>query len=260
MKNQCGKLSQWAASAVLLAVFSSSAIAAGNVTIFAAASLTNALQDIAAQYQKEKQVDVVASYASSSTLARQIEQGAPADLFISASQQWMDYAIDKQQIVANTRYTLLGNTLVLIAPQNSKIDSVVIDKKTDWKKLLDGGRLAVGDPDHVPAGIYAKESLEHLDAWAVLAPEMARANNVRSAMALVERAEAPLGIVYGSDAIASNKVKVVGTFSEASHKPIEYTMAIVKGHENQNVNDFYDYLKSPQATEIFKIYGFTPHK
>ena len=260
MKNQCGKLSQWAASAVLLAVFSSSAIAAGNVTIFAAASLTNALQDIAAQYQKEKQVDVVASYASSSTLARQIEQGAPADLFISASQQWMDYAIDKQQIVANTRYTLLGNTLVLIAPQDSKIDSVVIDKKTDWKKLLDGGRLAVGDPDHVPAGIYAKESLEHLDAWAVLAPEMARANNVRSAMALVERAEAPLGIVYGSDAIASNKVKVVGTFSEASHKPIEYPMAIVKGHENQNVNDFYDYLKSPQATEIFKIYGFTPHE
>ncbi len=260
MKNQCGKLSQWAASAVLLAVFSSSAIAAGNVTIFAAASLTNALQDIAAQYQKEKQVDVVASYASSSTLARQIEQGAPADLFISASQQWMDYAIDKQQIVANTRYTLLGNTLVLIAPQDSKIDSVVIDKKTDWKKLLDGGRLAVGDPDHVPAGIYAKESLEHLDAWAVLAPEMARANNVRSAMALVERAEAPLGIVYGSDAIASNKVKVVGTFSEASHKPIEYPMAIVKGHENQTVKDFYDYLKSPQATEIFKIYGFTPHE
>ncbi|MEY4475118.1 MAG: molybdate transporter, periplasmic molybdate-binding protein [Pseudomonadota bacterium] len=260
MKNQCGKLSQWAASAVLLVVFSSSVIAAGNVTIFAAASLTNALQDIAAQYQKEKQVDVVASYASSSTLARQIEQGAPADLFISASQQWMDYAIDKQQIVANTRYTLLGNTLVLIAPQDSKIDSVVIDKKTDWKKLLDGGRLAVGDPDHVPAGIYAKESLEHLDAWAVLAPEMARANNVRSAMALVERAEAPLGIVYGSDAIASNKVKVVGTFSEASHKPIEYPMAIVKGHENQTVKDFYDYLKSPQATEIFKIYGFTPHE
>jgi molybdate transport system substrate-binding protein len=260
MKNQCGKLSQWAASAVLLAVFSSSAIAAGNVTIFAAASLTNALQDIAAQYQKEKQVDVVASYASSSTLARQIEQGAPADLFISASQQWMDYAIDKQQIVANTRYTLLGNTLVLIAPHDSKIDSVVIDKKTDWKKLLDGGRLAFGDPDHVPAGIYAKESLEHLDAWTVLAPEMARANNVRSAMALVERAEAPLGIVYGSDAIASNKVKVVGAFSEASHKPIEYPMAIVKGHENKTVNDFYDYLKSPQATETFKIYGFTPHE
>ncbi|CNE70859.1 TPA: molybdate ABC transporter substrate-binding protein [Yersinia enterocolitica] len=258
MKNQYGKVNKWVASAALLAAFSSSAMAA-DITVFAAASLTNALQDIAVQYKKEKQVDVVASYASSSTLARQIEQGAPADLFISADQQWMDYAIDKQQMVANTRYTLLGNELVLIAPKDSKITKVAIDKKTDWKKLLEGGRLAVGDPDHVPAGIYAKESLENLGAWATLAPEMARANNVRSAMALVERAEAPLGIVYGSDAIASDKVKVVGVFPEASHKPVEYPMAIVKGHENPTVTAFYDYLKSPAAAVIFEKYGFTTH-
>ncbi|MGE4752820.1 molybdate ABC transporter substrate-binding protein [Yersinia enterocolitica] len=257
MKNQYGKVNKWVASAALLAAFSSSAMAA-DITVFAAASLTNALQDIAAQYKKEKQVEVVASYASSSTLARQIEQGAPADLFISADQQWMDYAIDKQQMVANTRFTLLGNELVLIAPKDSKITKVEIDKKTDWKKLLEGGRLAVGDPDHVPAGIYAKESLENLGAWATLAPEMARANNVRSAMALVERAEAPLGIVYGSDAIASDKVKVVGVFPEASHKPVEYPMAIVKGHENPTVTAFYDYLKSPAAAVIFEKYGFTP--
>ncbi|CNH17385.1 molybdate transporter periplasmic protein [Yersinia thracica] len=256
MKNQYGKVNKWVASAALLAAFSSSAMAA-DMTVFAAASLTNALQDIAAQYKKEKQVDVVASYASSSTLARQIEQGAPADLFISADQQWMDYAIDKQQMVANTRYTLLGNELVLIAPKDSQIDKVEIDKKTDWKKLLDGGRLAVGDPDHVPAGIYAKESLENLGAWTTLAPEMARANNVRSAMALVERAEAPLGIVYGSDAIASDKVKVVGVFPAASHKPVEYPMAVVKGHENPTVTAFYDYLKSPAAAVIFEKYGFT---
>ncbi|CNE72232.1 molybdate transporter periplasmic protein [Yersinia enterocolitica] len=256
MKNQYGKVNKWVASAALLVAFSSSAMAA-DITVFAAASLTNALQDIAAQYKKEKQVDVVASYASSSTLARQIEQGAPADLFISADQQWMDYAIDKQQMVANTRYTLLGNELVLIAPKDSKITKVEIDKKTDWKKLLEGGRLAVGDPDHVPAGIYAKESLENLGAWATLAPEMARANNVRSAMALVERAEAPLGIVYGSDAIASDKVKVVGVSPEASHKPVEYPMAIVKGHENPTVTAFYDYLKSPAAAVIFEKYGFT---
>ncbi|HDL7537015.1 TPA: molybdate ABC transporter substrate-binding protein [Yersinia enterocolitica] len=256
MKNQYGKVNKWVASAALLAAFSSSAMAA-DITVFAAASLTNALQDIAVQYKKEKQVDVVASYASSSTLARQIEQGAPADLFISADQQWMDYAIDKQQMVANTRYTLLGNELVLIAPKDSKITKVAIDKKTDWRKLLEGGRLAVGDPDHVPAGIYAKESLENLGAWATLAPEMARANNVRSAMALVERAEAPLGIVYGSDAIASDKVKVVGVFPEASHKPVEYPMAIVKGHENPTVTAFYDYLKSPAAAVIFEKYGFT---
>ncbi|HHG9942667.1 TPA: molybdate ABC transporter substrate-binding protein [Yersinia enterocolitica] len=256
MKNQYGKVTKWVASAALLAAFSSSAMAA-DMTVFAAASLTNALQDVAAQYKKEKQVDVVASYASSSTLARQIEQGAPVDLFISADQQWMDYAIDKQQMVANTRYTLLGNELVLIAPKDSKITKVEIDKKTDWKKLLEGGRLAVGDPDHVPAGIYAKESLENLGAWATLAPEMVRANNVRSAMALVERAEAPLGIVYGSDAIASDKVKVVGVFPEASHKPVEYPMAIVKGHENPTVTAFYDYLKSPAAAVIFEKYGFT---
>ncbi|EKN5938390.1 molybdate ABC transporter substrate-binding protein [Yersinia enterocolitica] len=256
MKNQYGKVNKWVASAALLAAFSSSAMAA-DITVFAAASLTNALQDIAVQYKKEKQVDVVASYASSSTLARQIEQGAPADLFISADQQWMDYAIDKQQMVVNTRYTLLGNELVLIAPKDSKITKVAIDKKTDWKKLLEGGRLAVGDPDHVPAGIYAKESLENLGAWATLAPEMARANNVRSAMALVERAEAPLGIVYGSDAIASDKVKVVGVFPEASHKPVEYPMAIVKGHENPTVTAFYDYLKSQAAAVIFEKYGFT---
>lgn len=256
MKNQYGKVNKWVASAALFAAFSSSAMAA-DMTVFAAASLTNALQDIAAQYKKEKQVDVVASYASSSTLARQIEQGAPADLFISADQQWMDYVIDKQQMVANTRYTLLGNELVLIAPKDSKIDKVDIDKKTDWKKLLEGGRLAVGDPDHVPAGIYAKESLENLGAWTTLAPEMARANNVRSAMAMVERAEAPLGIVYGSDAIASDKVKVVGVFPAASHKPVEYPMAIVKDHENPTVTAFYDYLKSPAAAVIFEKYGFT---
>lgn len=257
MKTQYGKVNKWVASAALLAAFSSSAMAA-DVTVFAAASLTNALQDISAQYKKEKRVDVVASYASSSTLARQIEQGAPADLFISADQQWMDYAIDKQQMLANTRFTLLGNELVLIAPKDSKITKVEIDKKTDWKKLLEGGRLAVGDPDHVPAGIYAKESLENLGAWSTLAPEMARANNVRSAMALVERAEAPLGIVYGSDAVASDKVKVVGIFPEASHKPVEYPMAIVKGHENPTVTAFYDYLKSPAAAVIFEKYGFTP--
>lgn len=257
MKKQYGKVNKWIASAALLAAFSSSAMAA-DVTVFAAASLTNALQDISAQYKKEKQVDVVASYASSSTLARQIEQGAPADLFISADQQWMDYAIDKQQMLANTRFTLLGNELVLIAPKDSKITKVEIDKKTNWKKLLGGGRLAVGDPDHVPAGIYARESLENLGAWSTLAPEMARANNVRSAMALVERAEAPLGIVYGSDAVASDKVKVVGIFPEASHKPVEYPMAIVKGHENPTVTAFYDYLKSPAAAVIFEKYGFTP--
>ncbi len=229
----------------------------GKITVFAAASLTNAMQDIAKEYKKEKNVDVVSSFASSSTLARQIEAGAPADLFISADQKWMDYAVDKKAIDTSSRETLLGNSLVAVAPKASKLDKVTIDAKTDWTRLLDGGRLAVGDPDHVPAGIYAKEALQKLGAWETLSPKLAPAEDVRGALALVERNEAPLGIVYGSDAVASKGVKVVGTFPEDSHKKVEYPLAIIDGHKNATVSAFYDYLKGPQASAIFKRYGFT---
>ncbi|QOL13930.1 molybdate ABC transporter substrate-binding protein [Dickeya dianthicola] len=246
------------AAAFTLGMSANTALAQDKVTVFAAASLTNALQDIAAQYQKENQVSIVASYASSSTLARQIEQGAPADLFISADQQWMDYAQGKQLTENDTRYTLLGNQLVVIAPKSADTKGFKIDDKTDWKALLKGGRLSVGDPDHVPAGIYAKEALQKLSAWDTLSPLMARANDVRAAMILVEREEAPLGIVYGSDAVASTKVKVVGIFPENTHKPVEYPMAIVKGHNTPAVKSFFDYLKTPQAAVVFKQYGFTP--
>ncbi|MGM0937782.1 MAG: molybdate ABC transporter substrate-binding protein [Pseudomonadota bacterium] len=251
-------LIKFLAGATITLSMASYSSAAEKITVFAAASLTNAMNEISEQYQKEHKVDVVSSYASSSTLARQIEQGAPANLFISADQQWMDYAIDKHLMVDNTRYTLLGNELVLIAPKDSKIEKVEINQQTDWKKLLDGGRLAVGDPDHVPVGIYAKEALGNLGAWDTVNPLLARTNNVRSGMALVERDEAPLGIVYGSDAVASKKVKVVGVFPTDSHKPVEYPMAIVKDQDNKATRDFYEYLKTPAASEVFKRYGFTP--
>ncbi|MBD2812115.1 molybdate ABC transporter substrate-binding protein [Xenorhabdus sp. Vera] len=244
--------------AVVSAALIGNVWATDKVTVFAAASLTNALDGISAQYKKDKQGNIVTLYASSSTLARQIEQGAPADIFISADQQWMNYATDKKLIAENTRHTLLGNQLVLIAPKESHLDIVELNSDTKWKSLLAEGRLAVGDPDHVPVGIYAKESLQYLNAWNTVNPLMARTNNVRSGMALVERAEAPLGIVYGSDAVASNKVKVVGVFPSESHKPVEYPVAIIKGHETQAVRDFYDYLKTPEAAEIFKRYGFNP--
>ncbi|MEZ2586661.1 molybdate ABC transporter substrate-binding protein [Kluyvera intermedia] len=227
------------------------------ITVFAAASLTNAMQDIAKEYKKEKSVDVVSSFASSSTLARQIEAGAPADLFISADQKWMDYAVDKKAIDTATRETLLGNSLVVVAPKASAQSDITIDAKTNWTSLLKGGRLAVGDPEHVPAGIYAKEALQKLGAWETLSPKLAPAEDVRGALALVERNEAPLGIVYGSDAVASKGVKVVGTFPEDSHKKVEYPIAITDGHKNATVSAFYDYLKGPQASEIFKRYGFT---
>lgn len=227
------------------------------ITVFAAASLTNALQDITAEYQKGKNVEVAASFASSSTLARQIEAGAPADIFISADQKWMDYAMSKDAIATDSRKTLLGNSLVVVAPKASSLGDVSIEAKTDWATLLKGGRLAVGDPDHVPAGIYAKEALQKLGAWETLAAKLAPAEDVRGALALVERGEAPLGIVYGSDAVASKGVKVVGTFPADSHKKVEYPIAIVKGHENPTVTAFYGYLKGPEAAAIFQRYGFT---
>lgn len=249
----------FAGAALSLSVAGHALAEEGKITVFAAASLTNAMQDIATAYKKEKNVDVVSSFASSSTLARQIEAGAPADLFISADQKWMDYAVDKKNIDTPTRVTLLGNSLVVVAPTSSAQGNITVDAKTDWASLLKGGRLAVGDPDHVPAGIYAKEALQKLGAWDTLSPSLAPAEDVRGALALVERNEAPLGIVYGSDAVASKGVKVVGTFPEGSHQKVEYPMAITEGHKNATVSAFYDYLKGPEASAVFKRYGFTTH-
>ena len=242
----------------LTAAFTGQALAENSkITVFAAASLTNAMQDIATQYTKEKKVDVVSSFASSSTLARQIEAGAPADLFISADQKWMDYAVEKKAVDTGSRKTLLGNSLVVVAPKASAQGDIAINDKTDWQSLLKGGRLAVGDPEHVPAGIYAKEALQKLGAWETLSAKLAPAQDVRGALALVERNEAPLGIVYGSDAVASKGVKVVGTFPEDSHQKVEYPLAIIDGHKNAQVSAFYDYLQGPEAAAVFKRYGFT---
>ncbi|MGG7924988.1 molybdate ABC transporter substrate-binding protein [Klebsiella aerogenes] len=253
-----GQWSRFLTRAALTLCVSGHALAQdGKITVFAAASLTNAMQDIAQAYKKERHVEVVSSFASSSTLARQIEAGAPADLFISADQKWMDYAVDKKSIDTASRTTLLGNSLVVVAPKASDRGDIAINDKTDWVSLLQGGRLAVGDPDHVPAGIYAKEALQKLGAWETLSPKLAPAEDVRGALALVERNEASLGIVYGSDAVASKGVKVVGTFPEDSHKKVEYPLAIVDGHKNATVTAFYDYLKGPEASAIFKRYGFT---
>lgn len=249
---------RWDIAAALSVTLAGQAVAAEKVTVFAAASLTNTLQEIATQYKKHTDVEVVSSFASSSTLARQIEQGAPADLFISADQQWMDDAVAKKSMDEATRVTLLGNELVLVAPRSDSAKPVTLNQQTDWKSLLKGERLAVGDPDHVPAGIYAQEALQKLGAWETVSPSLARANNVRAALALVERNETPYGIVYGSDAVASAKVQVVGTFPADSHKPVEYPMAIVKEHNRAAVKAFYDYLKGPEAAAVFKQYGFSP--
>lgn len=253
------KHSRWLAAAFISLMMAGHAQATDKLTVFAAASLTNAMQDIASQYQKGQTVQIVSSFASSSTLARQIEQGAPADIFISADQQWMDYLSAKSAIDNRSRVTLLANKLVLIAPTASHPQPVSISKSTHWNSLLKGQRLAVGDPDHVPAGIYARQALENLGSWQQLSPLMARSNSVRAALALVERDETPYGIVYASDALASKKVTVVGIFPPDSHQPVEYPLALVKGH-SASAGAFYRYLQGPEAAVIFKQYGFAAQK
>ena len=232
--------------------------AAETITVYAAASLTDALNEIDANYQKTTGVEVKASFASSSTLAKQIEQGAPAQIFASADTKWMDY-LDKKNLVDDaSKKNLLGNALAVIAPSDSPIGPQSISTTFAWQKYLGAdGRLAVGDPDHVPAGIYAKEALTNLGAWNNLQSHLARADDVRGALAFVERGEAPLGIVYITDARISHKVKIVGVFPESSHSPIVYPFAIVKDAGLPEVTAYFRYLTGPDAASVFRRYGFS---
>jgi molybdate transport system substrate-binding protein len=243
------------AVAALFAIPSLAFAADEQITVFAAASLTNALQEIDAAYTKATAVPVKESFASSSTLARQIEAGAPAQVFISADTKWMDYVAHKGLVAAQT--PLLGNELAVIAPADSPLGPRAPDRTMDWLHLLGSqGRLAVGDPDHVPAGIYAKEALQHLGAWTTLEPRLARADDVRGALAFVERGETPLGIVYVTDAKASTKVKIVGVFPVTDHSPIIYPAAILKGADSAAAERYYHYLQGSEARAIFTRWGF----
>ncbi|MGF1727484.1 molybdate ABC transporter substrate-binding protein [Photobacterium nomapromontoriensis] len=228
----------------------------GNVTVFAASSLTNAMNDVADAYTDKTGVKPRVSYASSSTLARQIAQGAPANIYLSANEKWMDYLVQQDVIDTDSRKTLLENHLVMVAPNSYPAEHITLSASWDLTKALDGTRLAVGDPRHVPAGIYTKEALQNLGLWTQAEPLLARANNVRAALLLVERQEALLGVVYKTDAMVSKKVKVVSEFPDNSHSPISYPIALVKGEENANAHDFYDYLLSDDAAAIFAKYGF----
>jgi molybdate transport system substrate-binding protein len=253
------RVQKWlGAVAFLLALLAAGAsTAADKITVFAAASLTDALNAVDAAYTAKTGTGVAVSFASSSTLARQIEAGAPAQVFLSADTKWMDYLDKKGLIEPGTRHDVLGNKLALIAPSDSSIATLSIDRTLDWQRLLGAdGHLAVGDPDHVPAGIYAKEALTNLGAWNALQPRLARADDVRGALALVERGEAPLGIVYVTDARVSQKVKIVGVFPEATHSPIVYPFAIVKGDASPAVTAYFRFLNGPEARTVFNRYGF----
>jgi molybdate transport system substrate-binding protein len=226
------------------------------LTVFAAASMKNALDDIDAAYTAKTGVKVVASYAASSVLAKQIDQGAPADVFLSADTDWMDYAAKQKTINTETRTNLLGNSIVLIAPKDSSIDKVAIASGFDLAKLAGSGRIATGDVNSVPVGKYAKAALEKLGAWEAAAPKFAMAESVRAALTLVARGEAVLGIVYATDAKVEPEVKIVGTFPADSHPPIIYPVAATTS-AGSGAAAYLAFLRSSAAKTIFEKYGFT---
>ena len=226
------------------------------LTVFAAASMKNALDEVDAAYTAKTGVKLVVSYAASSALAKQVEQGAPADVFISADTDWMDYVIQKKNINEPTRVNLLGNRIVLIAPKDSKIDKVGIGQGFDLAKLIGDGKIATADEKSVPVGKYAKASLEKLGAWAAAKPKIAMTENVRAALALVARGEAVLGIVYSTDAKVEPGVKIVGTFPADSHPAIIYPVAATMTAKAEAA-DYLAFLRSSTAKAIFEKYGFT---
>jgi molybdate transport system substrate-binding protein len=226
-----------------------------SLTVFAAASMKNALDDVDAAYTAKTGVKVVASYTASSALAKQIEQGAPADIFVSADTDWMDYAIGKKNINTPSRVDLLGNSIVLIAPKDSKIDDVTIGPGFDLAKLAGNGKIATGDVKAVPVGKYAKAALEKLGAWQAAEPKFAMAESVRAALTLVARGEAALGIVYSTDARVEPGVKIIGTFPADSHPPIIYPVAATATAKAEAA-DYLAFLRTSAAKTIFEKYGF----
>lgn len=229
---------------------------AQSLTVFAAASLTDAMKDVSALWEKAGHALPRLSFSSSSTLARQIEQGAPVNVFASADEQWMDYLVKCNLIALDTRRSILGNDLVLIVPASHPVH-VTIGPGFDVAEMLGpDGRLATGDPAHVPVGIYAEQALRKLGLWDTVAPRLAAAPDVRSALLLVERGEAPVGIVYGTDAAVSKAVAVAGVFPDSSHDPITYPFAVTKGGDTADARAFLAFMTTPAAREVLIRRGF----
>lgn len=226
-------------------------------TVFAAASLTDAIRQANDLWVAEGNPPFQFNFAASSTLVRQIEQGADAAVFISADERWMDWAQERDLIAKDTRVSAIGNRLVLIAPKDSTIE-VDLTKDTDIVALLgEGNRLATGDPQHVPVGRYAQQALTALGQWEAIEPRLARADNVRSALLLVERGEAPLGIVYETDAAASAGVRIVGVFPKETHDPVTYPFAVVTKADGPDARKLLDFLTGPKVQEVYGRLGFT---
>jgi molybdate transport system substrate-binding protein len=242
----------YALAALLLLPLTGNAQGAANeVTVFAAASLTDAMKDISAKWVEAGHSALRMSFGSSSTLARQIEQGAPANMFASADEKWMDYLADKKMIATDTRKDLLGNDLVLVVSAD-KPAHVTISKSFDMMALLGAnGRLATGDPAHVPVGIYAEQALKNLGMWDSVSPRLARTDDVRAALLLVERGEAPAGIVYATDAAVSKAVMIAGTFPAGSHDPVSYPFAVTTSGDTAEARALLVFLTTPPARAVF---------
>jgi molybdate transport system substrate-binding protein len=246
---------------VLLTAFLGQQVSAADedkksITVFAAASLTNVLQDLGDAYTKDSLVPIRFSFAASSALARQIENGSRADMFFSADLDWMDYLQARKLIQPATRHDVLRNQLVLVAPAQSKV-SLKIEPHFALAATLGKGRLATGDPDSVPVGRYAHQALVNLGVWDEISARLVRADSVRSALAFVDRGEAALGIVYATDALIDNGVRVVDVFPAASHAPIVYPVALTVGAK-PDAAGFLAYIRGPAGDIAFKHYGFTP--
>jgi molybdate transport system substrate-binding protein len=228
----------------------------GRLLVFAAASLTDAIEEVDGAFTAATGIKVRASFAASSVLAKQIEAGANADVFVSADREWMDYLAQHSLLKDGSRRDLLANQLVLIAPADSRLQ-LKIARGFDLSGALHGGRLASGDPDSVPAGLYAKAALTQLNVWDSVADHLVRAENVRAALAYVARGEAPLGIVYRTDALAEKRVRIVDTFPEDSHPPINYPVARTLQAQPE-AKRYSDFLGSETARAIFVRRGFVP--
>ena len=245
-----------AAAIVLMALSPFQATQAQDVVVFAAASLTNALDEAGQLFERQGGAHTKISYAASSALAKQIESGAPADMFISADLDWMDYLEQHHLIQTATRKNLLGNRLVLVAPAESDAKAE-IKPGLDLVGLLKGGRLAMADPDSVPAGKYGKAALEKLGVWNSVRAAVAPAESVRVALLFVSRRETPLGIVYATDAAADPRVKIVGVFPPDTHPPIIYPAALTADSKNASAARLLEFLGSAAAKPIFEKQGFT---
>ncbi len=247
----------WLALGLALAIIlqARSAEAAEPIIFFSAASTANAVSEVAALYRERGLGEIETVFASSSTLARQIANGAPADLFLSANREWMDHLAEQGAIENGSQVTLLGNALVLIVPATTAINESPRNLR-DLSAFLGTGRLALGDPNHVPAGVYAKEALQKIGIWNDLSSQLVYAKDVRGALALVGRGDAAAGIVYSTDARITDSVRVAAQIPTENTLDIAYPAVIVAGRASRPVLDFFAFLQGPDAQAIFREYGF----